>query len=82
MEIEISIGHREPQSIYTEFEHYAYCDSIDEAINILITLKKGEILSKPNQCHKCVYEAICNKSNKNKNCKSYKRDPPDGGYYG
>ena len=23
MEIEISIGHREPQSIYTEFEHLA-----------------------------------------------------------
>lgn len=31
-------------------------------------------------CHKCVYEIGCR--NNPVNCKSYKRDAPDGGYYG
>ena len=31
-------------------------------------------------CHKCVYEIGCNGNPVN--CKYYKRDAPDGGYYG
>lgn len=31
-------------------------------------------------CHKCVYEIGCHGDPVN--CKSYKRDAPDGGYYG
>ena len=31
-------------------------------------------------CHKCVYEVGCHGNPVN--CKSYKRDAPDGGYYG
>ena len=77
MQIEISISHNEE-----DFEHFGYYDSINEAVNALITLKKEEILSKSDQCHKCVYETMCNKSNENEDCRDYKRDPPDGGYYG
>ena len=31
-------------------------------------------------CHKCVYEVGC--TNNPVGCKRYKRDAPDGGYYG
>ena len=31
-------------------------------------------------CHKCVYEVECHDNPIG--CKSYKRDAPDGGYYG
>ena len=31
-------------------------------------------------CHKCVYEVGCHESPLG--CKKYKRDVPDGGYYG
>lgn len=31
-------------------------------------------------CHKCVYEVGCHGNPAG--CKSYKRDAPDGGYYG
>ena len=31
-------------------------------------------------CHKCVYEVGCHGNPVG--CKSYKRDAPDGGYYG
>ena len=35
------------------------------------------------RCHKCVYEMRCFKhKDYNGNCPDYKRDPPDGGYYG
>ena len=38
--------------------------------------------SKP-RCHKCVYELRCSKDKDNeRNCPDYKRDAPDGGYYG
>ena len=33
------------------------------------------------RCAKCVYEGTC-KSLDFGDCKNYKRDPPDGGYYG
>ena len=35
------------------------------------------------RCNKCVYEITCSKNMDNENkCPDYKRDPPDGGYYG
>ena len=34
-------------------------------------------------CDKCVYDFIsCHDNDKDGKCKTYKRDPPDGGYYG
>lgn len=34
------------------------------------------------RCSKCVYELIaCSDNDTDGNCKTYKRDPPDGGYY-
>ena len=77
MQIEISISHNEE-----DFEHFGYYDSINEAVNALMALKKEKILSKPPRCHKCVYEATCNNFDIDENCADYKRDPPDGGYYG
>lgn len=35
------------------------------------------------RCSKCVYELHCSKDKDNeRNCLDYKRDAPDGGYYG
>ena len=35
------------------------------------------------RCHKCIYEATCSKNkDSNNTCPDYKRDAPDGGYYG
>lgn len=35
------------------------------------------------RCDKCVYDFIsCRDNDKDGKCKTYKRDPPDGGYYG
>lgn len=41
-------------------------------------MKKVEVITR--DCHKCVYEVGCSLSPIN--CKKYKRDAPDGGYYG
>jgi hypothetical protein len=38
-------------------------------------------LVKNSRCYKCVYEGECRSFDKG-DCKKYKRDPPDGGYYG
>lgn len=35
------------------------------------------------RCNKCVYELYCSKDKDNeRKCPNYKRDAPDGGYYG
>ena len=34
------------------------------------------------RCNKCVYEFECDESDEFGYCTEYKRDPPDGGYYG
>ena len=47
-----------------------------------LLLRKALHESKP-RCHKCVYELRCSKDKDNeRNCPDYKRDAPDGGYYG
>lgn len=58
------------------------CSDVRQAMDVLYEVKKKEILSKSPRCHKCVYENICSKDDKDGKCKDYKRDPPDGGYYG
>lgn len=78
MRIEISIENENEDC----FEHEGYYDTIDEAIQNLYRLKIDEVVSKASRCHKCVYELNCSSSDKDGNCPDYKRDPPDGGYYG
>ena len=35
------------------------------------------------RCHRCIYELHCSKDKDNeRKCPDYKRDAPDGGYYG
>ncbi len=42
-------------------------------------VEKSEIIPR---CSKCVYELVnCGDNDQNGECKTYKRDPPDGGYY-
>ena len=65
------------------YEHEGYYDTIDEAIEALQYLKAQENPSIYPRCDKCVYLPWdCGKTDKNGKCTKYKRDPPDGGYYG
>ena len=50
------------------------CNPIDDAA---YTPNEDEV---KRNCHKCVYEVGCHGNPVG--CKSYKRDAPDGGYYG
>lgn len=52
--------------------HTIKTHKIDELANIFAQCR----------CPKCVYEGFCNSIDINGNCNKYKRDPPDGGYYG
>lgn len=59
------------------------CADVKNAINALYEIEERRVLSKSHRCHKCVYENTCTKNNDiNGSCTSYRRDPPDGGYYG
>lgn len=89
MKIEISIG----ETVYvkefncpiedTIYEHEGYYDSIDEAIEHLQWLKGQEEPPVRPRCDKCVYlRETCGQTDKDGKCWKYKRDPPDGGYYG
>ena len=68
--------------IIIDTNNIKYYSTIEEAINALYALKKEKILSMPPRCHNCVNENICNNYDIDGNCADYKRDPPDGGYYG
>lgn len=47
-----------------------------------LLLRKALHEPKP-RCKKCVYELQCSKDkDADRNCPDYKRDAPDGGYYG
>lgn len=51
-----------------DFLMYAYdCENFTPAIN---------------KCEKCVYELTCGSRGMKNKCFKYKRDAPDGGYYG
>ena len=52
----------------------------DIANESLETITIGDFKPQP-KCNRCVYELGCTKENR-LNCPDYKRDPPDGGYYG
>ena len=59
------------------------CANMIEAQNILYQIKKNQILLKSPRCDKCVYlKETCGQTDKDGQCWKYKRDPPDGGYYG
>ena len=45
------------------------------------SIEENEV--QPARCDKCVYTyPTCGHNDKDSDCKAYKRDPPDGGYYG
>lgn len=58
------------------------CADVQNAMNVLYEVEKRRLLSKSHRCHKCAYENTCTKNDIDGSCTSYKRDPPDGGYYG
>lgn len=67
--------------------HNCYPVLLDDIINQVKNKIEPESKPEPQQlntlarCYKCVYSwPLC--GNNFENCKSYKRDPPDGGYYG
>ena len=84
MRIEISLENKDSG----EFEHEGYYDNFEDAINALYKIQKDEVVKRINSynypCFNCVYEYFCAETDRDpsKRCKSYKRDPPDGGYYG
>ena len=88
MKIEICIGEdvqiRVPDGEDDNgYEHEGYFESIDEAIKHLQWLKEQEEPSVRPRCDKCVYlKETCGQTDKDGKCWKYKRDPPDGGYYG
>lgn len=77
MRIEISVAYEGDEY----YEHEGYYDSIEEAIDALQRIKNRKAHFYP-RCFKCVYEGVCTGSDKDGMCSQYKRDPPDGGYYG
>ena len=50
----------------------------------LLVFEERYIEPLPPRCNKCVYEIHCPGKNTdiNQTCHNYKRDAPDGGYYG
>ena len=58
------------------------CGILDDN-NEIIPVYQDIIKEDKSRCRKCVYELGCSKSHdKYGKCKRYKRDTPDGGYYG
>lgn len=78
------------------FEHDGYYDSIEEAIARLKTLEQNDKISpqealriyKIVNCNRCVWQGyscsgpILISEPECPPCLKFKRDPPDGGYYG
>jgi hypothetical protein len=56
-----------------DLKHYSYLEFEERYVEPL-----------PPRCNKCVYEIHCPGKNTdiNQTCHNYKRDAPDGGYYG
>ena len=57
---------------YNDYKTLARLSSNDDLNEIITNCR----------CPKCVYEGTCKKMDIAGSCKDYKRDPPDGGYYG
>lgn len=67
---------------------YGKCQDFEMTKNEItsVTTDSGEVLypryDKP-RCDKCVYlKELCGQTDENGKCRKYKRDPPDGSYYG
>ena len=59
------------------------CGILDDN-NEIVPIYRDIITENKSRCHKCVYELNCligDRDSKGK-CPHYKRDAPDGGYYG
>lgn len=66
--------------MYCNYE-YKRCTAPDtECIHWMGTFCEMDAIVKVKDCHKCVYEIGCHGNPAG--CTSYKRDAPDGGYYG
>lgn len=50
--------------------------------NDMREVNKARSVSNKSRCHKCLYSNECHDTNQAGDCKKYKLDPPDGGYYG
>lgn len=51
--------------------------------NKVLKLYDDNKIKNNSRCHKCVYEMVCSKDkDNNRHCPNYKKDSPDGGYYG
>lgn len=62
-------------------EFCAGCVRVMKAFNDVDSFKSRG--SNKSRCHKCVYETHCSKDRDTEGkCPRYKRDAPDGGYYG
>ena len=62
--------------------HDNYPVSIDKIVKDIKKYHHDNPIIQP-RCEKCVYEMItCHSSDTDGKCEKYKRDPPDGGYYG
>ncbi len=62
---------------------YGKCQDFEMTKNEIISIvtDSGEVLY--SRCNKCVYlKETCGQTDKDGKCQKYKRDPPDGGYYG
>ena len=72
------------EKITIEINGYKFCVySINNAITLLKNLNKNKsVITHLPRCSKCVWENACNSSDIDGKCTDYKRDPPDGGYYG
>lgn len=70
---------------YATLENLSWNELCDRGVELFQKLKKESIPPKKvyPRCNKCVYENTCIGGMDNENeCLYYKRDAPDGGYYG
>ena len=93
--IEITVDEEHPNGYYKEKKYLCpycgrreeekepYCNcgvKMDEKEN---SVKKDISVKDMSRCHKCVYEMTCFRDRDFEGtCPNYKRDAPDGGYYG
>lgn len=68
-------------------KHKKNCDHCNLYYNCVERLNRSMFCNNYNfvqpRCDKCVYNfPTCNDEDWHGECKTYKRDPPDGGYYG
>lgn len=66
--------------MYCNYEHKRCTAPDTECIHWMGTFCEMDTGMAVKNCHKCVYEISCHGNPVG--CTSYKRDMPDGGYYG